>query len=366
MSVSGQSASGGRIAYLDSFRGIALLLIVGFHSFARWPELYPYGGRYARVALFDGGGAGVGLFFAISGYVILMTLEKCTGIKEFLYRRWLRLFPGMLICSAIIYSTAGYFRERPAGAPVIWSLLPGLTFVDSVWWLRIFGFRAPPLEGSFWTLYLEFRFYVFSGVVFYLTSAKNLVLALFGVFFGSEILLNVHSMMPNSLVLNEVLKLIEWFTFQKFGWFTAGAAYYLYDKTKLRKWLYFAFLVSLLSAALVEADLATKLGATLVSILFFAAVVSTRVQKILCNGFLLKLGFVSYPLYLLHENILVASIVKIGNYWPSIPPFLIPLIPFSILFMAAYLIATYAEPALRQVLKKWISMILQRFEPNTV
>ena len=65
----------GRLAYLDGMRGVAILLVLLFHAFARWPDLVPYGDQYQSVPLFRVGFIGVNLFFIISGFVILMTLE---------------------------------------------------------------------------------------------------------------------------------------------------------------------------------------------------------------------------------------------------------------------------------------------------
>jgi len=42
---------------------------------------------------------GVQLFFMISGFVILMSLEKTEGFFHFIYKRWIRLFPALLIAS---------------------------------------------------------------------------------------------------------------------------------------------------------------------------------------------------------------------------------------------------------------------------
>mgnify|MGYP003609638691 FL=1 len=119
-----------RIQYLDGLRGVAIILVVLFHAFARWPNLTPYGDEYAGFFITQYGWVGVELFFIISGFVIFMTLEKSSNIMVFMYKRWLRLFPAMLIASVFIYITAPFFYERPAGQPTWLSLIPGLTFIN--------------------------------------------------------------------------------------------------------------------------------------------------------------------------------------------------------------------------------------------
>ena len=71
-----------RLFFLDGLRGIAILLVVLYHSFADWPRELPYHEQYADIFLFHFGKYGVQLFFIISGFVIAMTLEnaKAFGI----------------------------------------------------------------------------------------------------------------------------------------------------------------------------------------------------------------------------------------------------------------------------------------------
>src|SRR3982750_4409760 len=114
-----------RLQFLDGLRGVAISLVVLFHAFARWPDLV--GTRDATSSLFVEGRLGVQLFFLISGYVIFMSLERTSGVLDFLWRRWLRLFPAMLAVSVLVFVTAPLFN-RPAGQPVLRDLLPGLTF----------------------------------------------------------------------------------------------------------------------------------------------------------------------------------------------------------------------------------------------
>ncbi len=71
-----------RLDALDGLRGVAILLVMGFHFFHHLESpyykshLYPYGERFAAIPLFQYGYLGVELFFIISGFVIALTLEK--------------------------------------------------------------------------------------------------------------------------------------------------------------------------------------------------------------------------------------------------------------------------------------------------
>lgn len=71
-----------RIDYLDAIRGIAVWLVVLYHAYARY-EHFPYGFEYASFPLLKYGYLGVELFFLISGFVILMTLDVAGVLLTF-------------------------------------------------------------------------------------------------------------------------------------------------------------------------------------------------------------------------------------------------------------------------------------------
>jgi peptidoglycan/LPS O-acetylase OafA/YrhL len=134
---------------------------------------------------------------------------------------------------------------------------------------------------------------------------------------------------------------------QYYIWFLAGSTLYLWHKKPC--W------ANLLPCLPVIAICATWIkGSTIVPLciicaLFTGAVLIPVVQRALSIRSLLFLGFVSYPLYLLHENAMVAMIVQLGRATP-IPLFLLPVIPIATLVGLAWLVARFLEPRLRTVL----------------
>lgn len=339
-----------RIEFLDGFRGLAILLVIGFHAFTRWPDIVPYGSQYATIPLFKVGYLGVQLFFLISGFVILMTMEKCRSRGEFLLRRWLRLFPAMLIASVLVFLTSSYFSERPAGSPIWLDFLPGLTFIEPDWWSGVLGVPVSSMEGAFWSLYVEFKFYIFSALIYFWAGKRALVFALFLVFACCIAVGRLHGDF-GGLGWSQINDVMLAMSFQHFGWFAAGAAFYIFYAEKNKQWLYLGFVMAVISCFFVkDLNLKSALAAGAVTMLFTTALVYQPLQKLLQARVLLFFGTVSYPLYLIHENMMIAMIIKLGKLETGMPLYLLPLMPIALLSLVAYLIAIYGEPFAKRLI----------------
>jgi peptidoglycan/LPS O-acetylase OafA/YrhL len=345
----------GRIAFLDGLRGVAILLVILFHAFARWPEVVPYGDRFAAFPIFQFGWAGVDLFFLISGYVILMSLERCCSAREFLVRRFIRLFPAMLLCSLLIFATAGLFPERPAGIPAWTALLPGLTFSEPWLWTRVLHVPVDRLllEGSFWSLYVEWKFYLVAAAAWFLGGRRALFAVLVGLFaFGTLVLALADDAVGGALA--RLAWLVHLSSITYFGWFAAGAAFRHHDHTRDRRWFAAAVVLAVLSAFATTQPGCPR-GAVVFAALaaagvFVLAVASPFLQRALSLRALLFIGAISYPLYLIHQNLLVAAIVKLHRCWAVIPDLALPILPVALLMATAYAIMALGERPLHQAL----------------
>jgi peptidoglycan/LPS O-acetylase OafA/YrhL len=327
-----------RIEFLDGLRGVAILLVVCFHAFAKWPSIVPYGNSYGDFPIFKYGYLGVQLFFLISGFVILMSLEKNRSFGVFIYKRWLRLFPAMLVASILVYLTAGFFPERPAGIPNVYSVLPGLTFIDPNCIRIITGTKINLLEGAFWSLFVEFKFYIVFGICYFMLKRTNALIALFSMY--------ILSIVGTKLNISFLNTLSEFFSFTFFGWFVTGSLAYLYFISKKNKYLYFSILVGLLNIVPYRHDPKSLLFSFIILILFFTPIYFEKTRFILQNSVILFWGLISYPLYLIHENAMVSLISKVSKVL-NIPDILLPIVPISILVFISYFIVRIAEPFIR-------------------
>ena len=354
--LSGQNAmkthNNQRILFLDGLRGIAILMVVLYHTYSSaWQELMPFYQPTFDFPLIKFGDLGVPLFFIISGFVIVMTLEKCQSLSDFMFKRWLRLFPAMLIATLLILITAPLFTARPLGDVKLIDSLPGLTFISHFFYKNVIGPEVSVLENGFWSLFVEVKFYLLAGWLYFLIGQKRMIIALTVMFFSFVAFGLVQSRLsPETLVV--MIEVMDCLDYQYYGWFVAGALFYRYYNSKHVMTLIAAVLMALLSARTWGGLMSQTMLAFIVIIgIFSGAMVSEKLQKILSNKVLTFVGFISYPLYLIHENMTISTIVQLHDQFASINVYVLSILPLTACVLISWLIAQYAEPAMRSTLK---------------
>lgn len=341
-----------RIAFLDGFRGLAILLVVLYHSYARWASKMQFEQDFSFIPFIGKGWVGIHLFFLVSGFVILLTLEKSKNLGQFLVKRWYRLFPAMLIATVILFITATLLPERPEGIPKISATIPGLFFIEPRWIYLITGAHTGILDGAFWSLFVEVKYYFIFGSLYFLIGKEKAIITLF-LFYITWLCVTLLLKFTGS---NSIINVLETITtelsFKHFGWFATGSMAYIYFTSKDHKYIVYALVTGIVSAASIFLPYSIiAVPGIIILLLFLSAVYFDGVKKIVANKWLLFLGFISYPLYLVHQNAIVAMTIKINHRYTYIPDVLLPVIPILVMASLAFLIAKYAEPYTREVLK---------------
>lgn len=152
----GPSTSGGaRFENIDALRGIAAVLVVWLHTaevFVTLPGIASGGtGAFDAAELISVGRVGVVAFFAISGYVIVPTLQgpRREATVDFVVKRAFRLFPAFWTSMALAAVTVWVLFDK--------ALTPALIVANATMMPLEFG--QPQMMGHFWTLEVELIFY---------------------------------------------------------------------------------------------------------------------------------------------------------------------------------------------------------------
>jgi peptidoglycan/LPS O-acetylase OafA/YrhL len=294
-----------RLDLLDVYRGIAILLVVIYHYTYRYPiSLMGYSEQPAGITF---GHFGVKLFFAISGFCIAMTAASTRSASQFLARRVSRIYPTFFFATILTFVILTFF---PA---------PGMTvdtkdLVGNWFFLGNLGFRW--VDGAYWSMAVELRFYLLFAVFYYRPNwilPGLAAIATVAVASAGYLLIVGEFSLESWLVLLPVRLLDSLLILQRVPWFLLGICFYWFY-TQGRSWRTdVGFVVSfawLLVVAYYFQDPGRPIAFALVAAAMSLAVVcpDLRVPR-----WMAYLGTISYPLYLVHQNIGVSLIRRVAG-----------------------------------------------------
>lgn len=294
-----------RLVGLDALRGVAATSVMVFHlttefhrnftAFDAAPVEWPYG--YF----------GVQLFFLISGFVILMSVDGAGRPADFVVSRFARLYP-TYAAGVLLTLTARHFcliSTAPGGAALVSWALWNLTMVQG-----LFGISAA--DPVYWTLQVELIFYLVVLVLLALRATRWAV-PVMTAFVAAAVA--DHLFLPRPVPWwHYVLR----FYFLDYVYlFTAGVVFYRSLRDGWRWWYAGVLLLCLASPwtqwpTPAKPVLDTAVSAALAGVVYLA---SRGRLDFLANRALLFLGTISYPLYLTHYQIgcvLLIELMSLG------------------------------------------------------
>ena len=339
-----------RIDYLDGLRGVAILVVVLFHAFFAWGKVEPFEQNKFLADIVSFGWLGVNLFFAISGYVIYMSLIKSKNIIMFGVARYLRLAPMMLVSAVLIFVTSFYITERPEGSVSLRDFIPSITFFDPQLVGKIFGINVKSLDGAFWSLYVEVKFYFVAAALYFFSGDKSLFGLCF-LYIAWFFLGVLGGLLPlTGGVVDSVFSSLDYFNIRYYPWFLIGVFSYRYGLNASASNLNLVALAVVVAVAgQARSDLGLLVASTATALLFLVPMFSEVARRLLASRVLCYLGFISYPLYLVHQNIITGLAIKLHGYLPGRSGFFYPLpFIFLVVFLAGFLAS--AEPRMKQAL----------------
>ncbi len=174
-----------RIEFLDVLRGIAMFLVLCQHSvqvispsFKQWSLKY-----------INFGEMGVVVFFIVSGFIIPVSIEKYNSLSRFWLGRLLRLWPTYLVSLFVVMALTSLNLRGPHKLPDWYNLHPVAFVLGNTTMIEEY-IRIPAAVGAYWTLELEFIFYVLCSVLFFfgvLRRTRTWLWVSMGLLLGSQV-----------------------------------------------------------------------------------------------------------------------------------------------------------------------------------
>jgi len=272
--ISSSTSVSNRLHHVDALRGLAALSVCLFHLTTARPGFPADGSLLKAVCQF--GYLGVEVFFIISGFIIPVALSKSryqiVNFPQFLAKRVIRIDPPYFAAaglSLLLFWLASIYKGTP------FSVQPA-ALLAHIGYLNDF-LGLPWLVPIFWTLAIEFQYYLFIAVFFSLLSLPDPKISLA----FCLVFLLIGLLTSYSRILFYYAPL-----------FTCGFLCYLKIQGKLNnKWLCLWLCLDFL-AVYHKMGLASALASVVASALILFWFVK--------NDILIFLGKISYSIYLIH------------------------------------------------------------------
>lgn len=336
-----------RFTEIDALRGIAAIVVVLYHYIILYDEKFGHS-KENYIEIFSYGHYGVQLFFIISGFVIYMSVLKVKSTSDFLTKRAIRLYPTYIF--AIIVTAL------VVGLSSVDTLKAGVSdmFINMTMFQDFFGVKN--VDGVYWSLRVELTFYLLMALLLIFNLQKRVMLFT-SIWLGASALIQI----TNGIAGTETTALLEKFSMANYcQMFIIGIMfYYIWQHGNYLKY-YLMIALSLVYDFSFEGM--TNGLFTIFFIAVFYLILNNKMQW-LKSDTLVYLGALSFPLYLIHQNIGYVIIQKLEAMGFVHEVFLI--VPLGLSLVLAHIILYYVEKPSHNVLFK-LYKERQLAMPNTL
>jgi peptidoglycan/LPS O-acetylase OafA/YrhL len=327
-----------RYQELDALRGIAAVSIMLYHYTERYTELY--GHNENLLFYVPLGYMGVDILFILCGFLTIATLNRHKTAFDYVLARFSRLYPVYFV-SVCLTSAATYFIGLPGRTVKPIHALANLSMLHPF-------FHIPFVDGVYWSLMVQITFYAFIFALRRLPVGKcNIVYALWIAFSLVDKKQSLLGPLGRYLLILDYCHL-----------FIAGIAFYAVyiNRKRYDSW---AILAATMFTTLLYRNDYREVAASLTIYLCFAAFIYGNLPSFIKCRYMLFMGAISYPLYLIHQNIGYMIMNKLNE--TGISQWTIPLIAASVsIAIATVLRAGIEVPAMNLLRKSTLYRIRER------
>ena len=108
---------------------------------------------------------GVIILFAMSGFLISASFERCNSKKEFFLKRVFRLYPELWVCTLVnLFVIVILYGSYLDSSILVWLItqIPGIANTPSC----LDGFATGSVNGALWTIFTEVQLYIVLGICY--------------------------------------------------------------------------------------------------------------------------------------------------------------------------------------------------------
>jgi peptidoglycan/LPS O-acetylase OafA/YrhL len=352
-----------RIYQIDLFRFIAALSVVLYHyMFRGWAADNMSKVSFEKIGhFFKYGYLGVDLFFIISGFVIVLSI-KHRSITKFVISRFSRLYPVYWVSLFLTFISIVLY-----GAPVFTANLKQLLINLSMFQNYI---NVPSIDGVYWTLFVEMKFYIFVIGAFLLLNKIKKISIDYLVYLWTLITL-LYLPLKGIYLFN----ILSYFFILEFSsYFIAGIIFHqIYKKGLSIKYIGLLLTTMVISIyqsisriGVIENKYNTNfspfiIGGLILSFYIVMFLVTTNKLKKINSPKLIQIGMLTYPLYLLHQNI---GFIVFNYFGTSINKYILVIVTTGIMVGASYIMSKYIEPPFSRFLKNKLQTLANFIKRN--
>lgn len=254
-------------------RFIAALAVLISHSFIvvlGYPEADPLYEIINKTI----GGIAVDIFFVISGFLVTKSLISRKSIRKYLWARFLRIYPALIVAVLIIVfgigliftnlSPSEYLTDSSTYHYLIKNILTLAEPTDTLPGVFINNAFPEYISGQLWTLSYEVTMYLILALIGFFSwiffknikfnIIKNLIILIFIGTFAINVYYHLNNFIPNTLnidLFNNNYHFYVMFFINFCSLFCFGALLYFFrDKIKIPKYLILVFIPLIILSAL--------------------------------------------------------------------------------------------------------------------